>query len=118
MGKQINVYGSVLDFNVTKVQHQRNGISGRPFHHVFFSYEEKGGAFHPNMLAIVPDKQDGAKPDLCECYVVDLNAPEECWRGDNFHDPVMDAIDNHRKAEDKRWNESLQKGRKLSASRK
>lgn len=95
-------YGCVEDFKTIQVNHQRNGISGVPFTSVQFSYQERGGRFHPAMLAIVPDGANLKGGDV-NCYVVDMADTSECWRGDNFVEPVMDAIKVFNKAADERW---------------
>jgi hypothetical protein len=95
-------YGTILDFKSIQVNHQRNGIAGVSFTSVQFSYQEKGGRFHPAMLAIVPDDANLKGGDI-NCYVVDMSDTSECWRGDNFVEPVMDAIKAFRKSEDERW---------------
>lgn len=84
----------ITDFRVTDISSQRNGIAGRPFHAVRFSCtltDFNPPRFMPNMLAIVPSdprREDGDH----EFYVVDLNDPKECWRGDNFAELLMQAI--------------------------
>src|SRR5579859_5011521 len=101
-------YGTILDFKSIQVNHQRNGISGVPFHSVQFSYQERGGRFHPAMLAIVPDDANLKGGDV-NCYVVDMADTSECWRGDNFVEAVMDAIKAFRKSEDERWNKTMKR---------
>ncbi len=76
------------NFKVTDITHHRNGIMGRPFDSVRFSFEA-ADVFYPNMLAIVPEY---SPVQDVECYVVDMNNPAECWRGDNFVDLVRTAI--------------------------
>jgi hypothetical protein len=91
MNKAPRIKG-INDFRVTDVTSHRNGVSGRAFYSVRFSYvdEANGDRFMSNMLAVVPmDAKDG------ECFVLDLNAPTECWRGDNFSESVGYAIQVH-----------------------
>jgi hypothetical protein len=110
-------YGSIIGFKAIAVNHQRNGISGVPFHSVEFSYTDKGenGRFHPKMLAIVPDDANFEGGDV-NVYVVDMFDTSECWRGDNFSEAVRDAIKDHKRAEDRRWKAAMAKGRKLGES--
>ena len=95
-------YGTIENFKSIQVNHQRNGISGVPFTSVQFSYQERGGAFHPAMLAIVPDDANLKGGDI-NCYVVDMADTSESWRGDNFVEAVRDAIKEHEKSEEGRW---------------
>jgi hypothetical protein len=103
-------YGTILDFKVINTNHQRNGISGVPFTSVEFSYQERGGSFHPRMLAVVPDDANFEGGDV-NVYVVDMEDTTQCWRGDNFSDAVRDALKAHRRSENRKW-------KKLLSSRK
>jgi hypothetical protein len=83
-------HGDIKDFKATQVTYNRNGISGRPFYSVVFSYVDCSYAdepLKPNMLAIVPD--EGSEE---ECFVVDMNDPSQCWRGVDFLAAVTAAI--------------------------
>jgi hypothetical protein len=76
----------IKDFSATQVTYNRNGISGRPFYSVVFSYVE-GETLKSNMLAVVPDEGTDE-----ECFVVDMNDPSQCWRGVDFLEYVAAAI--------------------------
>lgn len=80
----------IRDFKVTDVTYHRNGICGRPFHSVRFSYTEDG-RFMPNMLATVPAEATD-HPGGRECFVIDLANPTACWRGDAFAELVHSAV--------------------------
>ena len=78
----------MLNIKVTRTEFQRNGISGRSFYSVYFSFDTRS-----NMMAVMP-----ANPKMdcgVECYVIDLDAPEESWRGDDFAPEIKTACDNH-----------------------
>lgn len=74
---------------IKSITHQRNGISGRSFRHVVFSFEADGRT-HPNMLAILA--LVGDKTCFDECYVVDMDNFNESWRGDWFYPRLEKAI--------------------------
>lgn len=74
-------------FKVTDVTHHRNGIGGRPFWSVRFSFDNEG-RFHPNMVAIIPSDEAARG----ECFVLDLNDPTSNWRGDHFEKDVKHAV--------------------------
>jgi hypothetical protein len=78
------------DFKVTNVTYHRNGICGRQFHSVRFSYDNEGTPMD-NMLAVFPVNARVAEGSV-ECYVIDLNNPTRNWRGDNFVHPVAAAV--------------------------
>lgn len=84
------IMNNIKQFKVTDVKWHRNGVAGRSFYSVRFSYTEDD-RFMPNMLAIVPGdaKVEGADT---ECFVLDMNSLTECFRGDNFVKLVWDAI--------------------------
>ena len=91
------VLSGLNDFRVTDVTSHRNGVSGRRFHSVRFSYFDVGSSkFMPNMLAVIP--QDAAMGEDTECFVIDLNDPTSNWRGDNYARHVKAAIDDHEAA--------------------
>lgn len=72
------------------IDRHRNGISGRSFFAIQFSYDDGEGTVRPRMLAVVPN--DDIKVGAVECYVIDLNDPAMCWRGDQMHDLIKGEI--------------------------
>jgi hypothetical protein len=83
-------HNGIKDFRATQVTYNRNGISGRPFYSVAFSYVDCSYADEPlkaHMLAVVPDEGSDE-----ECFVVDMNDPSQCWRGVDFLADVTAAI--------------------------
>lgn len=83
-------------FKVTDVNFQRNGVSGRGFYVVRFSFTNTpayDGKFYPNMMAVMPD--EATTENGIECYVIDLNDPTSGWRGDYFSELVRAAIVEH-----------------------
>ena|ERR1700758_2976122 len=86
----------ISGFHASKVVFHRNGICGRSFYTVSFSYVEDD-VHRSNMLAVFPvDAQ--TQPGLgqgTECYVIDLKDPSNCMRGDNFVGDVERAIALH-----------------------
>lgn len=83
----------IKGFTAKQVTWHRNGISGRSFWSVAFSYVE-GETLKANMLATVPVDGVASGPDV-ECYVVDMDDTSMCWRGDSFVGPVFAAIKAH-----------------------
>lgn len=81
---------TIKQFRATDVKSHRNGIAGRAFYSVRFSYTEEE-RFMPNMLAIMPYSAKVSGPDT-ECFVLNMNDPSESWRGDCFAQLVWDAI--------------------------
>lgn len=87
----------IKDFQVTDITTHRNGIAGRGFYSVRFSFCEgftsekiACSTVRTNMLAIMPHS---ANQDVgVECFVIDMNEPTKCWRGDNFAPLIWDAI--------------------------
>jgi hypothetical protein len=85
----------VIDhFSAYKISYHRNGIAGRPFYQVLFSYHD--GGFSPpvirtQMMAIVPVGAN-LKGGNQECYVTDLTDTSEHWRGDCFAPFLLKAI--------------------------
>jgi len=81
---------SIKDFKVTDVTYHRNGICGRQFYSVRFSFDNDERIMD-NMLAVVPHAAcksgDGA-----ECFVIDMNNPTSYWRGDDFNDQICAAV--------------------------
>lgn len=72
---------------VNQIKHHRNGVGGRPFHRVDFTYlDGDGGVWE--LSAIVPEN-----PRRGECFVVSPSDPELCWRGDNFMECMVAAIE-------------------------
>jgi len=78
----------IQGFQVQRVIFHRNGISGQPFHSVYFTFDFEGS--WPQMVAIVPNDSNGNAG--IECFVINLNDPTSCWRGDNFARLVWGAI--------------------------
>lgn len=85
---------------VHNVDHHRNGIAGNGFYLVRFSGDDPN---EQNMIGLVFDKDDSEhpKPDGYVA-VLSLDNLDECWRGDNFEDELMQAA--------KEWKDS---GRRL-----
>jgi hypothetical protein len=100
----------ITGFRATDVVHHRNGVCGRSFTTVRFSFEDEG-TLRPNMMAVFPvDAQ--TQPGLgdgTECYVIDLNDPSNCMRGDNFLDDVQEAIKVHEAASHARFTAALKR---------
>jgi hypothetical protein len=96
---------AIKDFKVTDITSHRNGISGRPFWSVRFSFSDGGNAFRPNMLAVTPREPN--KEHGVEVFVVDLNHPSECWRGDDFAQHVNRALVVHAEQADRAFQELL-----------
>ena len=84
----------IKDFRAHKVVYNRNGIMGKAFWSVAFSFDNEG-TFCPNMLAIFP--YGGSIEGIS---VVDLNDLTQNWRGANFFEDVGDAICAHQKSVD------------------
>lgn len=82
---------AIQNFRVTDTTFHRNGISGRSFWTVRFSYDEEG-TFYPNMMAVMPSQPNEQFRCGKECFVVDLNNPTNNWRGDYFFELVKDTI--------------------------
>lgn len=72
-----------MNVKIKEVQFQRNGISGEPFHAVWFTLREEGKTH--NLIAVLSDNKGG-------CFVIDPLAPESHWRGDNFEPDMRYAI--------------------------
>jgi hypothetical protein len=89
----------IKSFRVTDVQYHRNGICGRSFHSVRFSFESEG-TFYPNMIATMPYNaivNADLRSDGVECFVVNMNDPSDCMRGDDFAKQVHEAILLHQR---------------------
>lgn len=83
------------NFKVTDITSHRNGVGGRSFYSVRFSYNNEG-QFMPNMVAVMPeDVIDHKSRNNEECFVLDLNNPTSNWRGDDFASDVRTAIKTH-----------------------
>lgn len=83
----------IKKFKPYDVQYHRNGVGGRGFYTVRFSFENEG-KFEPNMLATVPSN---AEPG--ECFVISVNDPTSKWRGDRFERDAKRAIEDYNFAE-------------------
>ncbi len=97
----------LTEFRVTDVTSHRNGVGGRPFHSVRFSYtagDFTPPKFYPNMLAVVPNMPvTDFDKGLTECFVMDLNNPGERFRGECFMHYVLKAIADHKVIRDAYW---------------
>lgn len=70
---------------VKQVTSHRNGITGRPFDTVSFTYED--GSRQWELVGVLPRN---GQPD--ECFVIEPSNPDSSWRGDNFYAPLLRAI--------------------------
>jgi hypothetical protein len=80
------------NFKVQSVRHCRNGIIGRGFHEVRFSFTFEGRE-HSNAIAIVPDDMPEGN-----CYVIETDDSEQGWQGEYFEHQVCQAILDYRKS--------------------
>lgn len=87
---------------IKKIAHHRNGVGGRPFSVITFKDENTA----ENMVAIVPDSNDGS-----ECYVLDIDLLNKgiiefgnnSWRGDYYANELLRAIESDEDAKRKQW---------------
>lgn len=77
------------NFKVTDVTYHRNGVCGKGFYSVRFSYQDD--TFMPNMVAVMPSEAVDAK-NCEECFILNLNDPTSNWRGDQFASDVRAAV--------------------------
>ena len=86
----------IKEFETRKVQSHRNGISGRPFYAIYFSYRDgqNDHRLFANMMAVIPCDSDELKAE--EVCVVDLNDIESCFRGTYFYYDIVKAIEKYR----------------------
>ena len=84
------------------VQHHRNGISGRSFTAITFTFVDEDRFYSGKLTAIIPDKDNYSKHDV-ECFVIHIEKPELCYRGDNFNDIMHEIIKSH----DIKWRKQL-----------
>ena len=92
----------IANFKAHKVTHHRNGICGRAFYTVEFSYDDENfdpPRRMPNMVAVKPVVERADSPGV-ECYVLNLNDASDARRGDNFMLFVAEAIQRH---QDRNW---------------
>lgn len=90
MKSQSQLRSSLKNFKVTDVIFHRNGVGGRSFYNVRFSFTQDEH-FMPNMLAITPCDAKLGNEDV-ECFVINVSDPTSCWRGAHFVDDVNAAV--------------------------
>lgn len=100
----------IQGFKVQNIVLHRNGIAGRPFHAVYFEFDN-GGQPQKRMMAILPREAKHKEGDQ-ECFVVDLDNPEANYRGDNFIQLVRNAVIKHTNDEDNEFQRRLESRRK------
>lgn len=66
---------------LTKGNYQRNGVAGEGFFSALMEWKENGIKKHFKNFLITFTEGNEAHSN---CRVVDLNNPEESWRGDEF----------------------------------
>ena len=86
-----------IKINVQSVEYQRNGISGRPFHMIRFSFDDPEGGHYKNMIAIMPyEARDWySSSEGAECFVLNADDLTSHWRGDSFFDECLKAVEKH-----------------------
>lgn len=103
----------VQGFKVSEITYHRNGISGRAFHSVRFTFDHDGRVM--KMTAVLPleAKHDGGD---VECFVLSEENPTANFRGDNFIGLVRDAVIEHERKSDELYREKV-KNFRLSSSK-
>lgn len=87
-----------MKIKIKTLQFQRNGVSGEPFYHLFFSgrgdgEQIKNGLATFNVLEIEePNEGYRNKVEYNTCRVVDLDNPALSWRGDNLAYDINNAL--------------------------
>jgi hypothetical protein len=73
-----------MTIQIKSITFQRNGVHGNGFYHCFFSNSKS----HKNMLATFEtetiESENVEIVDKVNCRVVNLDAPELTYRGDEF----------------------------------
>jgi len=72
------------EIEVESIKSHPNGVAGEPFRVVWFKLAD-GGMIRPRMMAVVFEL------DYCVA-VLDLDDPDDCWRGDEFELPLRRAV--------------------------
>ena len=70
---------------LTRGNYQRNGIAGEGFFSALMEWKEEGMRKHfRDFLVTFQEYKESASINWETCRVVDLNNPEDSWRGDHF----------------------------------
>ena len=84
--------------NVGSVDRHRNGMGGKPFSIVKFSYLEPGSEEEQQMVAMVFDEPGAiAVFDQDKLAAGDTSFGSNSWRGDRFEKPLREHIERHTK---------------------
>ena len=84
--------------NVGSVDRHRNGMGGKPFSIVKFSYLEPGSEEEQQMVAMVFDEPGAiAVFDQDKLAAGDTSFGSNSWRGDQFEQPLREHIERHTK---------------------
>ena len=86
---------------ITDVQWHRNGICGLGFHVVRFISDGDNGDPRP-FVAVVFNRAEHY-----EIAVLDTTDLTQCWRGDNFRDEVVAAIDVYESRKADEWSQLM-----------
>jgi len=82
--------------NVGSVDRHRNGVGGKPFSIVKFSYLEPGSEEEQQMVAMVFDEPGAiAVFDQDKLAAGDTSFGSNSWRGDQFEQPLREHIERH-----------------------
>ena len=72
-----------MNITIVEKTHQRNGISGKDFMQIKFTYSAKNEPNGVILIAIIPVQNNG-EIDPTECFVVNPLNFDESYRGDSF----------------------------------